>query len=137
MVDNDKERVLREFSQRFCKALAEIGYLPHQQTALGELFGMSGQAVRRWAEGLAMPTPARMPEVANKLGVRRAWLQDGEEPMRPNSIQSTEPTGRAKKSLTEPLMVTSEEIRLITFYRLLTPVLKKSLIEFISLIQKR
>lgn len=37
-----------------------------------------------------MPRSTRAAEVATALGVRRAWLMDGEEPMRSISLQVTE-----------------------------------------------
>lgn len=79
----EKDKIRQAFAARFREALEELGYFPTEQRRLQELFGVSGQAVRKWAEGLSMPTAARMPYVASVLGVRRAWLQDGEMPMRP------------------------------------------------------
>ncbi len=81
--DRNRDKVRQAFAARFRAALAELGYSPQEQARLQRLFGVSGQAVRKWAEGLSMPSSSRMPQVAAILGVRRAWLQDGEEPMRP------------------------------------------------------
>lgn len=133
MKDKHKDRALQEFAARFCKALKAIGYLPHQQGALGTLFGVSGQAVRRWAEGLAMPTPSRMPHVASVLGVRRAWLQDGEDPMLPTSAHVSEPLDRGRKGRPDNFAISNDEAKLVTDYRLLSPAQKKALRELISI----
>lgn len=101
----------RGFAARFREALAELGLTPHEQARLSRLFGVSGQAVRKWAEGVAMPSSTRMPEVARVLGVRRAWLQDGEGPMR---------QGAGVVDQDDPCVCLScTEHRLITHLRLL------------------
>ena len=120
MHTSGKERVRQAFAARFRKALKELGYSASQQKKMEELFGVSGQAVRKWAEGTAMPTPSRMPEVATILGVRRAWLQDGEEPMRPHVGGVADARGRPAKH-TEELPFSGEETDLFRKYRMLTP----------------
>lgn len=50
MSENDKEAIRQAFRKRFTRALKELGYLPGQQKQLGELFGVSGQGVQKWAE---------------------------------------------------------------------------------------
>src|SRR3989344_8202616 len=122
----DKERVRQAFAGRFRKALMELGVLPNEQTRLQKLFGVSGQAVGKWAEGLATPTTARMPEVARILGVRRAWLQDGEEPMRPLTVGSADETGLYQKGRQE-MGLSGDEARLLAVYRTLTPELRNAL----------
>ena len=77
-----KEATRQAFSQRLKLALSELGYNGSEQKALGALFGISGQAVRKWLSGETLPSNARVPHIAEKLGVRRAWLMDGEGPMR-------------------------------------------------------
>lgn len=121
----DKERVRQAFAGRFRKALMELGVSPNEQTRLQKLFGVSGQAVRKWAEGLATPTTARMPEVARILGVRRAWLQDGEEPMRPLAVGSADETGLYQKGRQE-MGLSGDEARLLAVYRTLTPELRNA-----------
>ncbi len=121
----DKERVRQAFAVRFRNALMELGVSPNEQARLASLFGLSGQAVRKWAEGQAIPTASRMPEVAKILGVRRAWLQDGEEPMRPamGIVETTE--GSRREGLRE-IVLSSEEARLLMVYRKLTPELRNA-----------
>lgn len=123
----DKERVRQAFAGRFRKALMELGVSPNEQTRLARLFGLSGQAVRKWTEGLATPTAARMPEVAGILGVRRAWLQDGEEPMRPAVGMVNEMTGSYRTEGLREMALSSEEARLLMVYRKLTPELRNAI----------
>lgn len=111
---SDKEKVRQEFAARFRRALAEAGISPNEQTRLQKLFGVTGQAVRKWADGTSMPTSARLPQVAERLGVRRAWLQDGDGPMRPDGGR---PNPASRNS--DVLSLHPDEVRLITRYRLL------------------
>ena len=131
----DKERVRQAFAARFRKALMELGVSPNEQTRLQKLFGVSGQAVRKWAEGLATPTTVRMPEVAKILGVRRAWLQDGEEPMRPSAVGSADETGLYQKGRQE-MGLSGDEARLLAVYRTLTPELRNALKTVIASLAK-
>ena len=117
MRSKQKERTQQEFSTRFRKALANMGYSPSQQARLGRLFGVSGQAVRKWAEGEALPHSSRMPYIASVLGVRRAWLQDGEEPMMPEVARVSE--GRGKHG--EELAISRDEATMLYNFRVLTP----------------
>lgn len=130
----DKERVRQAFAGRFRKALMEMGVSPNEQSRLQKLFGLSGQAVRKWAEGLATPTAARMPEVAGILGVRRAWLQDGEEPMRP-TLGVADEVGSYRKGRQE-MGLSGDEARLLAVYRTLTPELRNALKAVITSLAK-
>lgn len=120
----DKERVREAFAKRLRLALKEAGYDVYQQKEIGELFGVSGQAARKWCDGTALPASTRMKEVADILGVERAWLQDGEGPMRAVA-------GRVKKSGTTPpiedMVISSEEAEFVTLFRTLTVKQKKAL----------
>ena len=78
---NQNDDVRQAFAARFRQALAKLGYSASDQKEMHRLFDVSAQAVRKWAEAQALPTTARLPQVASVLGVRRAWLQDGEEPI--------------------------------------------------------
>lgn len=131
----DKERVRQAFAARFRNALMELGISPNEQTRLQKLFWVSGQAVRKWVEGQAIPTTARMPEIAKILGVRRAWLQDGEEPMRPVAIGSTGETGPYRKGRQE-MGLSGDEARLLAVYRTLTPELRNALRAVITSLAK-
>lgn len=77
-------------------------------------------AVRKWAEGQSMPTTARMSHVADVLGVRRAWLQDGEEPMFPETARVEDSKGACKAKDFSSFSLNGEEIRLIVRCRTLS-----------------
>lgn len=117
MRSKQKERAQQEFAARFRKALANMGYSPSQQALLGRTFGVSGQAVRKWATGEALPHSSRMPYIASVLGVRRSWLQDGEEPMTPEFARIAE--GRDKHA--EEIAISSDEVTMLYNFRVLTP----------------
>lgn len=127
--DKNNEKVRQDFAARFRKALKELGYSPSEQARLQRLFGVSGQAVRKWAEGLSMPSSSRLPAVAQTLGVRRAWLQDGEGPMRP--------TTGAGPEMTEGMSLTEREVKLIIGFRKLDPVQQDAIDQLLAAIQKR
>lgn len=134
MENDDKDRIRQAFAARFRKALKELGYSVSKQGVMRSLFGVSGQAVRKWSEGQAMPTPSRMPHVAKVLGVRRAWLQDGEEPMRPVLGRvSDEVEHYGARRPQEELVMSIEEANLLHIYRTLTPRQKEATREIMSL----
>ena len=103
----------------------ELGVSPNEQTRLQKLFGVSGQAVRKWAEGWP-PHDGTYAGGGQNLGVRRAWLQDGEEPMRPLAVGSADETGLYQKGRQE-MGLSGDEARLLAVYRTLTPELRNAL----------
>lgn len=121
MSNTDKDRIRGAFAKRFRCALAEMGYSANEQKRMQQLFGVSGQAVHKWAEGLSMPTSSRIPQIAKILGVRRAWLQDGENPMRP-VVQVIAENGEAYSAEKyQGITLTPEEAELLEMYRTLSP----------------
>ncbi|MEW8077976.1 MAG: hypothetical protein AB2748_02460 [Candidatus Thiodiazotropha endolucinida] len=132
MRNNEKDKIRQEFAVRFRKALKELGFSPNQQSELQELFGVSGQAVRKWAEGQSLPTTSRMPHVATVLGVRRAWLQDGELPMRPTVVLVK---GKSNTDTPEEeFSISGEEVKLLHLFRDLTQKERKTIIEVVTLL---
>ncbi|MEW8658863.1 MAG: helix-turn-helix domain-containing protein [Candidatus Thiodiazotropha endolucinida] len=132
MRNNEKDKIRQEFAVRFRKALKELGFSPNQQSELQELFGVSGQAVRKWAEGQSLPTASRIPHVATVLGVRRAWLQDGELPMRPT-------VGRVRGKYDtelpdEEFSISGKEVELLHLFRALSQKERKTIIEVVTLL---
>lgn len=116
MKHSDKEYVRQAFAQRLREALMEMGYSLNQQKEIGQLFGVSGQAARKWWEGQGLPASTRMKQIADVLGVERSWLQDGEGPMRPV-------LGKIKSSSLrygEDMPLSYDEADLIRTYRSLT-----------------
>jgi transcriptional regulator with XRE-family HTH domain len=131
-IKNDQVR--QAFAARFRKALADLGYSASEQKTMRKLFGVSAQAVRKWAEGQAMPSTVRMPAVAAVLGVRRAWLQDGEEPIKVSKAHIAET--KAGYSSGDTLDISGDELTLLQQYRRLSPpqqeLIKKLLAQFLK-----
>lgn len=129
MPDNNRA----DFSKRFRQALNEAGHKKTRLQDLGALFEVSSQAVRKWLNGEALPNSSRAPLIATKLGVRRAWLLDGELPMRSIQLQVKESQasyGRAKQS--QALTISADEFQLLSNYRSLSKSLQKSLHKLLS-----
>ncbi len=129
VADHRTESFRREFAARLVYALTSLGYESGRQKELGRLFGVSGQAVRKWLEGSALPNTTRMAVVAEVLGVRRVWLQDGEPPMRPQVAEingaaydlsgAGETDGAVANTPSGTLRIDDDEARLLSAYRLL------------------
>jgi transcriptional regulator with XRE-family HTH domain len=103
------------FAERLHLALDEAGYGASTQKDLGRLFGVSAQAVKKWLSGDAIPSAERAPTVAQKLGVRRAWLLDNEQPMRALTGAITE-AGHGY-SAEQGISLSGAEFGLLTQYR--------------------
>jgi phage repressor protein C with HTH and peptisase S24 domain len=124
--------VRREFSKRFREALNQAGHKETQLNELGEFFNVSGQAVRKWLDGDAIPSSTRAPKIATMLGVRRAWLLDGELPMRSIQLEVKEKTASYKKGGSEGLSISAEEYQLLSNYRKLPRQLQKAVDTLLS-----
>ncbi len=119
--------IRREFSKRFRQALTEAGHNETQLHELGSLFEVSGQAVRKWMNGEAIPTSTHAPEIALKLGVRRAWLLDGEPPMRSIQLEVREQAANYSEINSEQnFSISGDEYRLLCNYRNLPTNLRKT-----------
>jgi len=130
-----KDKARQEFAARFRQALAELGYSPNEAKHMRQLFGVSGQAVQKWAEGQSLPTAARVPEIAEILGVRRAWLQDGEEPQRFSGTTVAERT-ESYSDAQSNLVLSADEARILAQYRLLTDAQQKLMADLLVQLSK-
>lgn len=108
--------VREEFAERLKQALDEAGYRDRKLKELGALFAVTPQAVRKWLHGEAMPTAEHAPLVAERLGVRRAWLLDNELPIRPQ-LDMAEHSGSYAAAAPEVTSLSKEEFRLLSAYR--------------------
>ena len=81
-MNTTREDSLSAFAERLSLALNEAGYKVNEQSKLGLLFGVSGQAVRKWLQAESMPSNTRVKRIADTLDVRSSWLIYGELPMR-------------------------------------------------------
>jgi len=121
------------FSERFKQALDEAGLGPKSETTqkeLGRLFGVSGQAVKKWLDGDSIPAAERAPVVAKQLGVRRAWLLDNELPMRVLNSAITE-DGKHYGSVPDHDL-TYEEQQVLLFYRRLNKKMQKNWLKLLK-----
>ena len=106
----------------------EAGYKKSQLKELGSLFEVSSQAVRKWLNGDALPSSSRAPQIAMKLGVRRAWLLDGEPPIRSIELKVNESNAAyTNKPDPEALTISDREYRLLCNYRSLPIELQKTI----------
>lgn len=128
---NQNEDVRQAFAARFRLALAELGYSASDQKEMRRLFGVSAQAVRKWAEGQALPTTARMPQVASVLGVRRAWLQDGEDSMYPVLAKVEEDSSCYKED--NEIGISVDELKLLHLYKRLSTKQRDSIQQLMAL----
>lgn len=127
----------REFSKRFRQALNEAGHKETQLHELGGLFEVSGQAVRKWLNGEAIPNSSRAPDIALKLGVRRAWLLDGEQPMRSVQMEVREDAGHySELGRAQNFSISADEFKLLSNYRNLPLSLQKSVDALLNGIHK-
>lgn len=102
---------------------------------LGALLGLTAQAIRKWCEAESIPTAEHAPRLAEVLGVRRAWLLDGELPTRPLSMAERS-TGYAA----DDASLSPDEFRLIANFRSLPHELRApfaQLLEAAKLNQKK
>jgi len=128
MKEEAQARIRKAFAKRFCVALKQAGYSVNQHKQMSKLFGVSGQAVHKWAYGISMPITARISDIAKVLGVRRAWLQDGEEPMR---MEADGVTDDQREGVAQ-IWMTEEEAALIAQHRMLAFKQKKVLQEVMA-----
>ena len=118
----------REFSKRFRQALNEAGHKETQLQELGGLFEVSGQAVRKWLNGEAIPSSSRAPDIALKLGVRRAWALQ---------MEVRETDGHYAEHTTAPnFSISADEFRLLNNYRKLPLNLQKTVDALLNGIHK-
>jgi len=127
---NQNDDVRQAFAARFRLALTELGYSASDQKEMRRLFGVSAQAVRKWAEGQALPTTARLPQVASVLGVRRAWLQDGEEPMYPMLAKVEEDSSNYEGQCCG---ISVDELKLLHLYKRLSAKQRDSIQQIMAL----
>jgi transcriptional regulator with XRE-family HTH domain len=125
--------VRKEFSERLKQAMEEAGYSDKKE--LGVLLNLTAQAVRKWCEAESIPSAEHAPRLAEVLGVRRAWLLDGELPMRPLSMAEKD-----SRYAAGDLSLSAEEFRVVANLRSLPHDLRAvvtQMLEVMKLDQKR
>ena len=127
------KRVQTGFAERLKLALDEAGFVgpAWPDKRLAREFEVTPQALRKWREGESMPTFSHAQLVASRLGVRRAWLIDGEAPMRAFQADLAEmPPGYASQP--DTLSLSGDEFRLIRHYRSLPHGVQQRLLALIN-----
>ena len=121
-----KQQARQGFANRLQQALKEMGYDWHKQTALGQLFGVSGQAVRKWLSAESMPASARMEHLATLLNIRTIWLMTGDGDMRDEKSRVQEKSG-----VYSSLTLSTQEKETVLMMRQLPPAQKQALEQYI------
>ncbi len=106
--------------------MRESGYTDLKE--LGALLGLTAQAVRKWRDAEAIPSAEHSPLLAETLGVRRAWLLDGELPMRRIPTLSEKGSGYAS----EENSISPEEFKLVCDLRSLPHEVRDSLVRHVA-----
>lgn len=120
-----------EFAERLRLALDEAGFRGWSRKKLGAQFGVTPQAFSKWMSGDAIPTPRHAQHLAHIVGVRRAWLLDGEEPMRACQADLAE-RSQGYSAQSDVLSLSSDEFRLLSRYRQLPRGVQQSLLGLVS-----
>lgn len=94
---------------------------------LAALLGVTAQAIRKWCEAESIPTAEHAPRLAEVLGVRRAWLLDGELPMRPLSMAE-----RSTGYTSDDTSLSPDEFRLIANFRSLPHALRTAFAQLLE-----
>ncbi len=123
--------VREEFAERLKLAINEAGY--DDSKRLGALLGVTAQAVRKWREGDSIPTAEHAPHLAEVLGVRRAWLLDGELPMRPRILNMNE---KNSSYTSEELSISKDEFKLLCDYRSLPHSMRTALEQLVETMKR-
>jgi transcriptional regulator with XRE-family HTH domain len=85
---------------------------------LSERIGVSRQALRKWLQGKALPSQARLPLIADVLNINLIWLATGEGLMsKHEDVVITDNTNESNKFR---FSITQEEIELVEKFRQLT-----------------
>ncbi len=85
---------------------------------MSERIGVSRQALRKWLQGKALPSQARLPLIADVLNINLIWLATGEGLMsKHEDVVITDNTNESNKFR---FSITQEEIELVEKFRQLT-----------------
>jgi len=111
------------------QAMRESGYTDLKE--LGGLLGLTAQAVRKWRDAEAIPSAEHAPLLAETLGVRRAWLLDGEQPMRriPGVLE------KSSNYTSEENSISPDEFKLICDLRSLPHEVRDSLVQLVETVK--
>jgi transcriptional regulator with XRE-family HTH domain len=91
---------------------------------LSERIGVSRQALRKWLQGKALPSQARLPLIADVLNISLIWLATGEGSM--SKHEDVVITDNTNESNQLHFSLTQEEVELLEKYRQLTETAQQS-----------
>jgi hypothetical protein len=116
------------FAQRLKLALSRGRKRITTPTALAEAFNLrwhgrsvTAQAAHKWLTGGAMPEPAKIDVLAQMTNVPLAWLRYGLPERRDAATPTVAESKAARYEQVDKSAVTSEELRLLTQLRLMSP----------------
>ena len=113
-----RSELLKDFSLRLQQAVEKSIYKDLEQGVLSERIGVSRQALRKWLKGMALPSQARLPLIADILNINLIWLATGEGSMsKHEDVVITDNTNESNKFR---FSITQEEIELVEKFRQLT-----------------
>ena len=113
-----RSELLKDFSLRLQQAVERSIYKDLEQGKLSERIGVSRQALRKWLQGKALPSQARLPLIADILNINLIWLATGEGLMsKHEDVVITDNTNESNKF---SFSITQEEIELVEKFRQLT-----------------
>jgi len=113
-----RSELLKDFSLRLQQAVEKSIYKDLEQGKLSERIGVSRQALRKWLQGKALPSQARLPLIADILNINLIWLATGEGSMsKHEDVVITDNTNESNKF---SFSITQEEIELVEKFRQLT-----------------
>ena len=113
-----RSELLKDFSLRLQKAVDKSIYKDLEQGVLSERIGVSRQALRKWLQGKALPSQARLPLIADVLNINLIWLATGEGLMSQHEdVVITDNTNESNQFF---FSITQEEIELVEKFRQLT-----------------
>ena len=113
-----RSELLNDFSLRLQQAVEKSIYKDLEQGKLSERIGVSRQALRKWLQGKALPSQARLPLIADILNINLIWLATGEGLMsKHEDVVITDNTNESNKF---SFSITQEEIELVEKFRQLT-----------------
>ena len=113
-----RSELLKDFSLRLQQAVEKSIYKDLEQGKLSERIGVSRQALRKWLQGKALPSQARLPLIADVLNINLIWLATGEGLMsKHEDVVITDNTNESNKFC---FSITQEEIELVEKFRQLT-----------------
>jgi len=113
-----RSELLKDFSLRLQQAVDKSIYKDLEQGVLSERIGVSRQALRKWLKGMALPSQARLPLIADILNINLIWLATGEGLMSQHEdVVITDNTNESNQFF---FSITQEEIEIVEKFRQLT-----------------